>query len=282
MSIGYAGALIGGLLALLSPCSAMLLPAFFAYAFSSPTKLIVRTGLFYLGLISTLVPVGILAGTVGSFLMENRTVLVIGAASLVIVLGVIQLVGLPLPALARSGAGEGTSTASVFILGSVYGIAGVCTGPILGSVLTVAAVGGNALYGGILLATYALGMTVPLFVMALLWKRLRIAERGWLKPRMVRIGRWRNSLLMIVSGVLSIGIGVLLLLTDGTAGLGSILSIGDQFSAESWVLGTSSGISNLMFVLTAIVLLIAVAAIYLLRARRTEKPRQDPNEGKNT
>jgi cytochrome c-type biogenesis protein len=30
MTIGYAGALIGGVLTLLSPCSAMLLPAFFA------------------------------------------------------------------------------------------------------------------------------------------------------------------------------------------------------------------------------------------------------------
>lgn len=282
MSIGYAGALVGGLFALLSPCSAIMLPAFFAYAFSTPTKLIARTGIFYLGLIATLVPVGIVAGTIGSFLIENRTVLVIGAASLVIVLGLIQLVGLPLPALTRSGAGEGTSSASVFILGSVYGVAGVCAGPILGSVLTVAAVGGNALYGGILLATYALGMTVPLFVMALLWRRLRIAERGWLKPRMLRIGSWQNSLLMIVSGVLSIGIGVLLLLTDGTAGLGSILSIGDQFAAESWVLSTSSGISNLLFGLTAIAVLIGVAGVYFLRTRRTEKPRQHPNEGNNT
>ena len=282
MSIGYAGALVGGLFALLSPCSAIMLSAFFAYAFSTPTKLIARTGIFYLGLIATLVPVGILAGTIGSFLIENRTVLVIGAASLVIVLGLIQLVGLPLPALTRSGAGEGTSSASVFILGSVYGVASVCAGPILGSVLTLAAVGGNALYGGILLATYALGMTVPLFVMALLWRRLRIAERGWLTPRMLRIGSWQNSLLMIVSGVLSIGIGVLLLLTDGTAGLGSILSIGDQFAAESWVLGTSSGISNLLFGLTAIAVLIGVAGVYFLRTRRTEKPRQHPNEGNNT
>lgn len=282
MSIGYAGALIGGLLTLLSPCSAMLLPSFFAYAFSTPSKLVARTALFYLGLIATLVPVGILAGTVGSFLMENRTVLVIAAASIVIVLGLIQLVGLRLPALSRGGAGEGTSSASVFILGSVYGVAGVCAGPILGSVLTVAAVGGNALYGGILLATYALGMTVPLFVLALVWKRLRIAERGWLKPRMVRIGRWQNSVLMMVSGVLSIGIGILLLLTDGTAGLGSILSIGDQFAAESWVLSTSSGISNLMFGLTAIAVLIGVAGVYFLRTRRTENPRQHPNEGKNT
>jgi hypothetical protein len=31
------------------------------------------------------------------------------------------------------------------------------------------------------LAIYALGMTVPLFVLALAWDRMRIAERGWLR-----------------------------------------------------------------------------------------------------
>jgi cytochrome c-type biogenesis protein len=282
VSIGYAGALVGGVLTLLSPCSVMLLPAFFAYAFSTPTRLLARTFVFYLGLIATLVPVGVLAGTVGAFLMEHRTVLVIGAASIVIVLGLAQLVGLRLPALARGGAAEGTSSVSVFILGSVYGVAGVCAGPILGSVLTVAAVGGNAIYGGILLAVYALGMTVPLFVLALVWDRLRVTERGWLKPRMVHIGRWRNSVLMVVSGVLSIGIGVLLLLTDGTAGLGGILSIGDQFTAESWVLSTSSGVSNLIFGLVAIVVLAGVAGVYSLRSRRSARPERYPTEGKNT
>jgi cytochrome c-type biogenesis protein len=98
----------------------------------------------------------------------------------------------------------------------------------------------------------------------------------------VHIGRWRNSVLMVVSGVLSIGIGVLLLLTDGTAGLGGILSIGDQFTAESWVLSTSSGVSNLIFGLVAIVVLAGVAGVYSLRSRRSARPGRYPTEGKNT
>ena len=272
MDIGYAGALIGGVLTLLSPCSVLLLPAFFAYAFSTPTKLLARTGLFYLGLITTLVPIGVLAGTLGAFLTQHRAGFVMVAASLVIALGLVQLIGIRLPAFARGGGAEGTSSASVFLLGSVYGVAGVCAGPILGSVLTVAAVSGNAAYGGILLAIYALGMTVPLFVLALAWDRLRIAERGWLRPRMVRIGRWQNSWLLITSGLLSIGIGALLLLTDGTAGLGGILTIGDQFAAESFVLNASSGVSNLLFGLTAIGVLIVVATIFFVRGRRAADP----------
>ncbi|MCY9555783.1 hypothetical protein M5W98_29730, partial [Paenibacillus apiarius] len=56
--IGYLAALLGGVLALLSPCSAMLLPAFFAYAFQNPRQLLARTAVFYLGLAAVLVPLG--------------------------------------------------------------------------------------------------------------------------------------------------------------------------------------------------------------------------------
>ncbi|MGW5817282.1 cytochrome c biogenesis protein CcdA, partial [Streptomyces noursei] len=56
--IGYLAAFLGGALALVSPCSALLLPAFFAYSLASPGRLLARTGVFYLGLATTLVPRG--------------------------------------------------------------------------------------------------------------------------------------------------------------------------------------------------------------------------------
>lgn len=274
MDIGYAGALVGGVLSLLSPCSVMLLPAFFAYAFTSPGRLLARTGIFYIGLATTLVPMGVLAGTLGVFLTQNRSAFVAIAASLIIILGLVQISGIPLPSFARGSGGEGTSGISVFMLGAVYGVAGVCAGPILGSVLTVAALGGSPVYGGILLAIYALGMAVPLFVLALIWDKAKIAERGWLRPRMVRIGQWQNSWLMIVAGLLAIGIGVLLLVTDGTASLGGIVTVGGQFAAESWVLNIFSGISNVVFGVAAILLIVAVFTFSTVRSRRRQKGRQ--------
>jgi len=48
--IGYLAAFLGGVLTLLSPCSALLLPAFFAYAFASRSRLLGRTAVFYAGL----------------------------------------------------------------------------------------------------------------------------------------------------------------------------------------------------------------------------------------
>ncbi|WP_104089195.1 cytochrome c biogenesis CcdA family protein [Arthrobacter sp. GMC3] len=274
VDIGYAGAFIGGILTLLSPCSVMLLPAFFAYAFASPTKLLGRTALFYAGLLTTLVPLGLLAGTLGSLLSENRAVMVTVAALVVMAIGVLQIVGVEFPGFSRGARGDGTSAVSVFVLGSVYGVAGVCAGPILGSVLTVAAAGGSPLYGGIMLAIFAFGMALPLGILSLLWSRLRLGERGWLKPRRFRLGPWENSIWMVVSGVLSLGIGVLLLTTQGTSSLGGILSIDAQYQAESWVVHVSRQVSNVWFGVAALAVLLAAGALYAWRSSRVAKERK--------
>ena len=270
MDIGYTGAFLGGILTLLSPCSVMLLPAFFAYAFASPTKLLGRTALFYAGLLTTLVPLGLLAGLLGSLVLQNRTALISVAAGVVIVIGILQLVGVEFPGLSRRAGADGTSAVSVFVLGSVYGVAGVCAGPILGSVLAVAATGGNPLYGGIMLAIFALGMALPLLLLSLLWTRLGLGTRGWLKPRRFRIGPWENSIWMAISGLLSIGIGVLLLATQGTSSLGGALTIDAQFEAESAVVSFAAGISNMWFAGAALVLLLLAGGLYWWRSRRAE------------
>lgn len=269
MDIGYAGAFLGGVLTLLSPCSALLLPAFFAYAFATKTRLVARTGLFYLGLLTTLVPLGVFAGALGSLVTQHRTVLVGVSAAVVILLGVVQISGVQLPTALAPTVQAGTSRLSVFALGTVYGVAGVCTGPILGSVLTVAAVGSNAVYGGMLLSVFALGMAVPLFVLALLWDKLGISGRRWLRPRPLTIGAWSNSWLMIISGAISIGIGALLLVSDGTAGLGGVLTVQEQFRAESFVTEAAAGIPDLA-VAGAAALALALGAAVFLRSRRVE------------
>lgn len=275
MDIGYAGAFAGGILTLFSPCSALLLPAFFAYAFSTPRTLVVRTGVFYAGLVSTLVPLGIFAGVLGGLLTQHRDVLVTTAALLVMALGAVQILGIRMPALFRRGTPSGTSRLSVYVLGSVYGVAGVCTGPILGSILTIAAVGSNGVYGGILLALYALGMALPLFILALVWDRLGISGRKWLRPRPLAIGSWSNSWIMIISGILAIGIGILLLMTNGTSTLGGVLSVGDQFALETTMSQTIGTVSNIAFIAIAAVLLLVAALLYR-RRMRTHKTSDHP------
>lgn len=265
MEIGLLGALLGGVLTLLSPCSVMVLPAFFSYAFTSPTQLISRTGLFYLGLITALVPLGVLAGTLGAFVNEHRDTVVAVAAVIVIVLGVMMLLNIPVPLL-RGGAGAtSASPSSVYVLGTVYGLAGVCAGPLLGAVLTVAAVSGNALYGGIVLLFFAAGMALPLLVLALLWSRLPFVKR-LVRPREIHVGRWRTSWTGVVGGVLTITLGALLILTEGTSSLGGVLGASQQVRIEGLVYRASQAVPDLLVLL--VVVIVAGGAWLLVRRHR--------------
>ena len=158
------GALLSGLLTLVSLCSALLLPSFFAFAFERVATLLARNAVFYLGLAAVLVPLGDGVGAVGSLLTGYRdTVTQIG-----------------------------------------------------GIVLIVSAAGGSAAYGGLLMGTYALGMAVPLFIMALIWDRLHLGRRRWLRGRTLTIGPFTTHTTNLISGLLFTGIGILFLTTDGT------------------------------------------------------------------
>lgn len=265
MEIGLLGAFLGGILTLLSPCSAMLLPAFFSYAFTGPKELVARTGVFYLGLVTTLAPLGVLAGTLGAFVNEHRFTFVTIASIIVIALGVIMLVNIPIPFLGRGASATGTSVAAVYALGTVYGLAGVCAGPLLGAVLTVAAVSGSALSGGIILLIFAAGMALPLLILALLWGRLPFVKR-LIRPREVMIGRWRNSWTGIIGGALTIAVGVLLLVTAGTTELGGLLDASDQAALEGAVLQGAGRVPDLLVV--GVVLALALLGWLAVRASR--------------
>ncbi|MFD9501019.1 cytochrome c biogenesis CcdA family protein [Streptomyces sp. NPDC060035] len=235
--IGYFAALLGGLLALVSPCSALLLPAFFAYSIDSASRLLARTGIFYAGLATTLVPLGAAGSYAGRLFHGHRDALVLGAGWLIIGLGLAQIVGLGFASrriAALSGRIRPTTALSVYALGAVYGLAGFCAGPILGSVLTVAAVSGSPVYGGLLLAVYALGMAVPLFVLALLWERFDLGRRAWLRGRTLRAGRFELHTTSLLSGLFFAGLGVLFLLYDGTTALPGLLDVDDSFAVEQW------------------------------------------------
>lgn len=272
MNLSLLGAFLGGTLALLSPCSVMVLPAFFAYAFHSPRELFSRTGAFFLGLATALVPLGLLAGTLGAWVAANRTGIMTWMLVLVIALGVVMTLGIPLPALTKQQSARGTSVASVYALGAVYGLAGGCAGPIFGAVLAMAAFGGDALSGGITMLAYAAGMTVPLLILALVWNRLPWV-RKLMRPRELVIGRWRNAWTNVIGGLITIAVGVIMLVTDGGERFGGMLDASTQAALEADVMRATSGVSNLLVLgVAAVLALVAWAVVRLARRNRQDRP----------
>ena len=279
----YIAAFLGGLFSLLSPCSALLLPAFFAYAFESRRELVRKTVVFYLGLCVTLVPLGMGISAISRLFYGQRSALILVAGTLLILLGIWQLMGRGFslgPFDRLRGRIKGDSVGATFALGAVYGFAGFCSGPILGAVLTVAAASGETLRGAGLLATYALGMAAPLFLLASLWDRLDLGRRRWLRGRELSLGRLRIHTTSLVSGVMFVALGVLFIAYDGTTALtGLYASQGAEdlaLTAEGWASSVARAIPDWL----ALVLLAALVSSFLAyrRLKRRKKgPGPDPS-----
>ncbi|MCX4506603.1 cytochrome c biogenesis CcdA family protein [Streptomyces anulatus] len=284
--VGLAVAFLGGLLALLSPCSALLLPAFFAYSFTSRTKLVARTGLFYLGLCTTLVPLGVAGSFASRLFYGHRDTLVSIGGWTVIALGVVQIAGLGFGSrriAQAAGARRSGSALSVFALGAVYGLAGFCAGPILGGILTVAALDGDPFHGGALLAVYALGMAVPMFALALLWDRFDLGRKRWLRGRALQLGRIRLHSTSVIGGLVFITLGVVFLVFDGTSALPSLISTDTEFALEDRLSGIGAVITDrlVLLVLAAAVALGTLLALLKPDRKRASdvSDREEPTRG---
>ncbi|GAA3974036.1 cytochrome c biogenesis CcdA family protein [Actinomadura viridis] len=275
MSVGYLAAFLGGLLTLVSPCSALLLPAFFAYSFTGRTRLVGRTVIFYLGLCLTLVPLGAAGAVAGRLLNGHRELLIGVGGWTIIALGAAQILGLGFGSsrLRRLAGrrGDAGSALSVGLLGAVYGLSGFCAGPLLGGVLTVSAVGGDPVYGAALLAVYALGMAVPLFVLALLWDRFDLGHRRWLRGRPITLGRFGTHSTSLAGGVFFIVLGATFLIFDGAAALPGLLDPDAEFAAEEWALGLSGAVPDAWILGGAAIAAAATGAVLLLRGLRASR-----------
>lgn len=275
--ISVLAAFVGGVLTVLAPCSVMILPAFFSYALSSAGALLRRTALFWLGLVTTLLPLAVAASSLGLALREHGDALALGGGLVLIVLGVVQALAVPLhlPALggaSRAGKTTGRSAASplsVYLLGALYGLAGVgCSGPILGAVLVLAGIGGQPLRAVVMVLVYATGMVLPLGVLALLWDSAGLSRSKWLRPAPVRVLGRVTTLTELVSGLACVALGLVMVVL-GPRGLGAgVLSTAQMADLEESVL---THVSQVPWWLVAAVLACLVAAVVVAwRGQRTK------------
>ncbi len=275
VEVSLLASFFGGVLSLLSPCSALLLPAFFAYAFGGGGELVRKTVIFYLGLVATLVPLGMGISAISALFYGHRAALITASGLLLISFGVLQLLGrgfFTVGPLARlRGRIRGDSAGAVFALGAVYGFAGFCSGPILGAVLTVAAASGGALRGALLLAVYAAGMSAPLFVMSLLWERFDLRDRRWLRGREVTLGSFRLHTTNLISGAMFVLLGVLFIAYEGTSALSGLYESNGAtdlaFAAEQWGNNVVRGVLGVAMIAALAAFLVVVLPRKLLRHR---------------
>jgi len=217
--ISLYGAFLAGILSFLSPCVLPLVPSFITYltglSFADlqeehPTHLvrqrtIIHSLLFISGFTIVFVLLGASATFVGGFLRENMTIMrKIGGVLIVLfglhVSGLIpigMLLGEKRVTLHNKPAGYFGS-----VLVGVAFAAGwtPCIGPILASILIVAAEEETVFHGIILLLVYSLGLAIPFFLSSLALHRFLVLFNRFKKY--IRIFEIITGLFLVVAGLL--------------------------------------------------------------------------------
>ncbi len=282
MDIGLVTAFLGGMLAILSPCGALLLPAFFASTVGAGPRLLLHGSIFYLGLLLVLVPLGVGAGAIGTLFLTHRA-LVIGIASgILVVFGLLQIFGigfdparlLPGGQALQQRASSSVGVIKTFLLGSASGIAGFCAGPILGAVLTLAAAQGDLFTAGALLAVYGAGMVVPLLIIAALWGKIGDQGRRRLRGRSFTVLGREFHTTSVITGVLITIVGVVFWATNGLIDMPSLIPT----SVSAWVQGRSSILANGWVDLGVILAVAAIALLVWWRSARQKPVSAEPGE----
>ncbi len=210
----FLSAFAGGMLSFLSPCVLPLVPAYLSIVagvsveeVQSGTKrlAVVRgTALFMSGFTIVFVALGATASAVGAFLLSHRRPFEVASGVLVIVFGVF-LAGAVRPSWLeqerRFHLDRSLGTWGAPLLGGAFAFGWTpCIGPILGTVLTLAAREASVAQGVLLLFGYSLGLGIPFLLSGLALSELS-GLFGWVK-RHFRALNLAAGAILVVFGVL--------------------------------------------------------------------------------
>lgn len=216
-------AFIAGILTFLAPCTLPLVPGYLGFISGvsindlkdpkktkiARRKIFLNGVLYVIGFSLVFVTLGSLFGLGGSALIQYRLWLSRIGGVFVILFGLFMIGFLRLPFLnvekhlhAVKALKPGTPTSSL-IFGATFAFGWTpCIGPILGSILTLAASSATVGQGAFLLSVFSLGLAVPFLIIA--------GGIGSASSSIAKLSKHLN-VISIVGGVFLIFLGILLL-----------------------------------------------------------------------
>lgn len=160
-------AFLAGIAALFAPCCiTVLLPVYLASVFREKRTVFLMTFVFFLGLLTIFLPLGLGFGSLGRLFTRYHTVFFATGSMVMLAMGVIILLGKRIALPFRMPGTKIEHAGSVYVLGLFSGIATVCCAPVLAGALALSMLPGSMLWGGVFAVVYVLGMVIPLFVIA--------------------------------------------------------------------------------------------------------------------
>jgi len=195
MNITLSIAFFAGLISFLSPCVLPLIPGYISYISGTSYEgilnkknnlVIIKTIFFTLGFSIVFITLGSTASFIGKFFLSNsETFRVIAGA--IIILFSLQLIGIINLKLMNNEVRFFTNKYSnnlgfPFIVGIAFGFGWTpCIGPILGAILTLAALEESLGKSILLLSFYSLGLAIPFVVSGILINKFLFFSKGYKK-----------------------------------------------------------------------------------------------------
>jgi len=182
MTITLPIAFLAGLISFLSPCVLPLIPGYISYIsgasfdkiiYKNRNLIIVKTIFFTLGFSFVFIALGSTASLVGKFFLNNSDIFRIIAGIIIIffsfqLIGIINLKFLNKDIRFFTNQYKGNFTFPLLV-GAAFGFGWTpCIGPILGSILTLAAIEENISRSVLLLSFYSLGLAIPFIISGVL------------------------------------------------------------------------------------------------------------------
>jgi len=185
-------AFFAGLISFLSPCVLPLIPGYISYISGTSLDkikerkenlIIFKTIFFTLGFSFIFITLGSTASFLGSFFLTNSNILRI-IAGIIIIFFSLQIIGIINFNFMNKDIRFFTNKYSdnltfPFIVGAAFAFGWTpCIGPILGSIITLAALEENIGRGILLLSLYSLGLAIPFIICGFLFDKFLLFSKS--------------------------------------------------------------------------------------------------------
>ena len=202
-----------GFISFLSPCVLPLIPGYISYIsgeslgdiVEKQKKIILKTVLFSIGFSLVFISFGATASLIGNILLENSNTLRI-IAGIIIIIFSLQLIGiLNLNFLNQEKRFQTKNYSNNLffpvLVGAAFGFGWTpCIGPVLGSILTLAAVESSIGKGILLLSFYSLGLAIPFILSGYGISKFLAFSKNFRKN--IKIVSVSGGVILLITGIL--------------------------------------------------------------------------------
>ena len=201
-----------GFISFLSPCVLPLIPGYLSFISGQSLEEILEKKkiklfpliLFCFGFSTVFILLGASASFLGQLFLKNSEILRIMAGAIIIIFS-LQLIGfINIPLLNLDKRFEARKSSNIlfpYIIGLAFGFGWTpCIGPILGSILALAAIEETLWKALILLSLYSLGLAIPFIFAGYLTQKFLIISKNF--RRNINIFSKIGGIILLITGIL--------------------------------------------------------------------------------